>query len=148
MRCAIMMLQCGVCLCIACHKPESNSRNGESEPGVKLDADIKPEYSKADVPIHISPQPDEEKRWLLVEKHQKNAPGAWADGSFNAKRNKIIIRIRDAQQFAIDTSRIPIDWSRPVILSINERNSELKRRDYEVLHFSRNAYGQWFVVEP
>ena len=87
-------------------------------------------------------------RWLFVEKAKDGVEGAWATGSFNRKRNRLAIRERDVQQFAIDTSRIPINWERLVVISINGRTSELRKRDYPFLHFARDDHGQWVVREP
>ncbi len=75
------------------------------------------------------------------------AAGAWATGSFDPERNKLDIDTHDVESFAIDTGRIPIRWDKLVILSIDRKNSELVRRDYSVLHFTRDKYG-WHVIEP
>ena len=109
---------------------------------VTAPADVEPQRITIDVAV------DDPERWLFVEKARRGAPGAWATGSFNPERNKLTIRTRDVQQFAIDTGRIPIDWERLVILGIDGHNSELRKRDYFVLHFARDKHGQWIVQEP
>jgi hypothetical protein len=91
---------------------------------------------------------DDPDRWLRVEKTRKGAPGGWATGSFDPKRNKLTIRTRDVEQFAVDVSRVPIAWKRLVVIGINGRNAELRKRDYSVLHFARDRHGQWEVIEP
>ena len=91
---------------------------------------------------------DDPDRWLWVEKVRGEAAGAWATGSFDEKRNKLIIRTRDVQRFAIHIDRLPIHWRRLVILSIDGRNSELRHRDNPVLHLARDQQGQWMVMEP
>ncbi len=91
---------------------------------------------------------DDADRWLFVEKAQDGVEGAWATGSFNRERNRLTIRERDVQQFAVDTSRIPINWERLVVISINGQSSELKKRDYPFLHFTRDEHGGWVVLEP
>ena len=78
---------------------------------------------------------------------RKGAPGAWATGSFDRKRNKLDIRTRDVQDFSIDVSRIPINWERLVVIGIDGANSELRKRDYSVLHFRLDDHGQWVVLE-
>ena len=98
--------------------------------------------------IDISEEAVDPDRWLVVEKTRDGAPGGWATGSFDPKRNKLTIRQRDVQRFAIDVSRIPINWARLVVIGINGRNSELRKRDYSILHFARDQHGQWVVVEP
>lgn len=85
--------------------------------------------------------------WIVVEKGKKGASNVWATGSFDAKRNKIIIETKNVQHFVMDVSRIPINWDRLVILKIDGRNSELRRRKYPRIHFVRGAYGQWEVRE-
>ncbi len=90
---------------------------------------------------------DDDQRWLWVEAVRDNADGGWATGSFDAKRNKLSIRTRDVQRFAIDVSRIRIDWERLVVIGIDGANSELRKRDFVVLHFARDGHGQWVVDE-
>ncbi|MFQ5414008.1 MAG: hypothetical protein ACE5E6_06070 [Phycisphaerae bacterium] len=93
--------------------------------------------------------PDEHAtRWLDVTGVRGDARGGWATGSFDRPRNKITIDTRDVDRFRVDTSRIPIDWDRGVILRINGANSELRRRDYAILHFALDDHGAWVVVEP
>ena len=87
-------------------------------------------------------------RWLFVEKAKDAAPGGWATGSFDQQKNKLDIHTRDVRQFVIDVSRIRIDWQRLVVLSIDGKNSELRRRDFSLLHFRLDDHGQWVVVEP
>lgn len=87
-------------------------------------------------------------RWLVVTEVRGEAEGAWATGTFDAKRNKIDIQTQDVQAFTIDTGRIAIDWDRLVVLGINGRNSELRRRDHPILRFTRDRHGAWVVLEP
>lgn len=87
-------------------------------------------------------------RWLKVESARQGAEDGWATGAFDAVRNKIIIRLRDVDRFLVRVDRIPIDWRRVVILSINGRNSELRKRDFSPYHFQRDPFGRWVVVEP
>jgi hypothetical protein len=87
-------------------------------------------------------------RWYYVEQHEPEADPQAFNATFDAKRNKLDVQTNGATQFAIDTSRIPIDWERLVILGIDGRNSELRRRDFDLLRFKQDKYGQWVVVEP
>jgi hypothetical protein len=91
---------------------------------------------------------DDSDRWLCVTRIDRQAAGGWATGSFDPQRNKITIHTRDVQRFTIDVGRIPVDWERLVVLSIDERNSELRRRDFDLLEFVRSQHGGWIVVEP
>ncbi|MEK7711377.1 MAG: hypothetical protein AAB341_05720 [Planctomycetota bacterium] len=58
------------------------------------------------------------------------------------------IHTKDVERFAIDTSRIRIDWKRLVILGIDGKNSELRKRDFDLFHFALTDHGEWIVVEP
>jgi len=101
-----------------------------------------------DTPIHIPSHHADQSRWLWVEEHRDAAPGAWATASFDRKRNKIIIQTEDVERFAIDVSKIAVDWERLVILRLDGTNSELRRRDHNILHFARDRHNQWTVLEP
>ncbi|MEK6676359.1 MAG: hypothetical protein AABZ47_11980 [Planctomycetota bacterium] len=94
------------------------------------------------------PDPNVSDHWLRVLAVQKNAPGAYAKGSFDRDRNRIEIRTRDVMTFAVDISKIKIDWSRPVVIRIDGVSSELRRREHPVLHFHWDEHGAWTVVEP
>lgn len=87
-------------------------------------------------------------RWLLVRRVRDGEPGAWATGSFDAAKNKVIIETKGVREFAIDTSKIDIDWERLVILRLDGINSELRKRDYALLYLVRDGYGKWVVREP
>ncbi|MGD2110449.1 MAG: hypothetical protein PVI86_13800 [Phycisphaerae bacterium] len=106
--------------------------------------DVPPPPERVEIPAEFH----DADRWLFVERARDGTEGAWATGSFNAERNRLIIRERDVDQFAIDTDRIPINWERLVVISINGRSSELRKRDYPVLHFARDEHGGWVVLEP
>lgn len=90
---------------------------------------------------------DDLTKWLFVETVRDGAPGAWATGDFDAQRNKLIIKTKDVDQFAIDTSRVRINWKRLVILGIDGRNTELRKRDFAVYHFKRDKHARWVVIE-
>jgi hypothetical protein len=91
---------------------------------------------------------DDFDRWLFVTRIDRDADGGWATGSFDPQRNKITIHTRNVQRFTIDVGRIPVDWERLVVLSIDERNTELRRRDFDLLEFVRSQRGGWMIVEP
>lgn len=134
-----MVILCLLCACTSCNQPSTNKHIVQPQPEIQ---------SKAAEP---TPQPGEsfvKNSWLTVKKINKKNTAKSATGTFNEKRNKIMITTNNAEQFAIDTSRIPINWRRPVVLSINGRNSELKKRDYSIIHFKHDKYGQWSVIEP
>ena len=101
-----------------------------------------------EVPPTTGELPIDPLRWVYVERIKDGASDPWANGAFDSARNKLSIETHDVRRFAVDVSRIPINWERLVILSINGRNSELRRRDFHVYHFEHDKYGRWAVMEP
>lgn len=144
---SVVML-CLLCACTSCNQPAANKHNVQPQPGIQSHSQNQHQAKKIG---DSAPEPKEsfvKNSWLTVKKINKNRSAKIATGTFNVKRNKIMITTNNAEQFAIDTSRIPINWRRPVVLSINGRNSELKKRGYSIIHFKHDKYGQWSVVEP
>jgi len=107
-----------------------------------------PAVAESSVRIDLPPDANEPDRWLWVETPREGTAGGWATGSFDPKRNKLDIRTKDVTRFVIDVGRIPIDWKRVVVLGIDGKNSELRRRDFTRLHFVLDAHGQWVIHEP
>jgi len=99
-------------------------------------------------PIRITIAAPDRTRWYRVEEYDVGAAPESFAASFDRSRNKIDVETHGVTQFTIDTSRIPIDWDRLVILGIDGRNSELRRRDFDLLRFHRDKYGQWVIEEP
>jgi len=133
---------------VACQKSEGPVKTDET-PSAKSSPESTsrpPTEPPTRVDIHVPF--DDPDRWLFVEQPAAQTPGGWATGSFDLEKNKLTIHTKDVAKFAIDTSRIRIDWGRLVILSIDGRNSELRRRDFELYHFSHTDHGEWIVVEP
>ena len=97
-----------------------------------------------DIPVPV----DDSDRWLFVQKATDKAKGAWATGSFDADRNKLSIQTNDVEEFALDTSRVAINWKKLVVLSIDGKNSELRKRDFDILPFIRTPHSEWIVREP
>lgn len=151
-----MFTMCGVTLLaeLACRGPGPGTTTTDlasqspsapaTAPAPAQDASINTELERNLLPL----VEDTTDRWLHLLEVNENEPGAWATGAFDPERNKIDIDLHGARAFAIDTDRIPIDWDRLVILGIDGRNSELRKRDYSVLRFARDDYGRWVVVEP
>ncbi len=119
----------------------------EEPPPAKSPASAPPPPNVSKAPLDVDVPVPDPNRWLFVEQFAGIANGS-ATGSFDPTRNKLSIQTRDVTKFAIDTSRIRIDWKRLVILSINGRNSELRRRDFDLYHFALTDQGEWIVVEP
>ena len=129
-----------------CHKSAPTTPPDEVprvEPPAKSPPAVEPPPA-----IQVPDDEDTADRWLFVEKAKDGTPGGWATGAFDRQKNKLDIHTRDVRQFVIDASRIPIDWQRLVVLGIDGKNSELRRRDFSFLHFRLDEHGQWIVVEP
>jgi hypothetical protein len=107
---------------------------------------IQPPRQQEPAPVTI--QLSDRTRWYYAEQYDREAELDSFQATFDRKRNKIDVQTHGVTQFTIDTSRIPIDWERLVILGIDGRNSELRRRDFDLLRFRRDKYGQWMVLEP
>jgi hypothetical protein len=127
-----------------CHKSEGPPKAGDAPVVKSPPPPTEPPPTRVDINI-VADDPD---RWLFVEKPAERSKGGWATGSFDSERNKLTIRTKDVERFAIDTSRIHIDWKRLVILGIDGKNSELRKRDFDLFHFSLTDHGEWVVVEP
>jgi hypothetical protein len=133
----------------ACHKSEGPSKTDDapvvkSPPAQSPQPPIEPSPTRVDIDV-VADDPD---RWLFVEKPADRSKGGWATGSFDPEKNKLTIHTKDVERFAIDTSRIRIDWKRLVILGIDGKNSELRKRDFDLFHFALTDHGEWIVVEP
>jgi len=125
-------------LIVGCHKSAPTPPSEES-----------PAITEAPPPrIPLPDDPDAADRWLFVEKAKDDAPGGWATAAFDRQKNKLDVRTRDVRQFAIDMERIAIDWQRLVVIGIDGKNSELRKRDVSLLHFRLDDHGQWVVMEP
>ncbi len=133
----------------ACNGPSPSPMSAGAVPPKQVSpaAEVSPS-STAPTRARIPIAEDDLERWLVVTEARGDAEGAWATGTFDAKRNKIDIQTQDVQAFTIDTGRIAIDWDRLVVLGIDGRNSELRRRDHPILRFARDRHGAWVVLEP
>ena len=90
---------------------------------------------------------DEQDRWLFVRAIRGEAEGAWATGQFDVARNKITIRTHEVSRFALDVSKIGINWNRGVILSIDGNTSEMKKRKTTLVEFRFDPQQGWIVSE-
>lgn len=90
---------------------------------------------------------DDARRWLFVDEVTPGERGGYATGDFLPERNKLVIDIKNVEAFTVDTAKIRINWERPVIFSLNSKNSELVKRDTARMNFIRNSYGAWVVKE-
>ncbi len=134
---------------IGCQSPTASSSASDTEPAsqkapVNSPAEVAPPAA-TDVNTDDLLDPN---RWLVVTKSRPKSDGGWATASFDQDSNKLTIKTRGVQRFTIDTGRIPINWERVVVLSLNGRNSELRQRKVDVLHFERGGHGQWIIVDP
>ncbi len=87
-------------------------------------------------------------RWVYPLQYKKGSTGGLVRGSFDPKRNKIMIDTQDVKRFRIDMTKLSINWDRLVIIRLNGKSSELRRRDSDVIDFEIDKYGNWVVFEP
>lgn len=129
--------------------PACRKETPKPEPAVETPKQTEPPVPK-EIPTQIEiPVPiDDPNRWLFVEKVADGAMGGWATGSFDEERNKLSITTSDVAEFALDTSLIKINWKKLVVLSIDCKNSELRKRNFDILHLRRSAHGEWAVRKP
>ena len=104
--------------------------------------------SGADTDATPETAPLVEPGWVQVEVLRPKVDGGWATGDFLEARNKIEIKTRGVKQFSIDLSKLRINWDRLVVIGIDGRNAELRRRNTDLLHIARDDHGKWVVLEP
>lgn len=119
-------------------KPESQPAPPDEAVKIEFDAD------KADALIEAMEEGKE--KWVRVVEIKDGQPGAWITGQFE-KPNRIVISVEGAEQFELDTSKLDIDWTKRVVLRINEANSELTRKKSPVIQLKQSAGGGWYVVD-
>lgn len=135
--CAVVLLS-AVGLC--CQR-----RNAAVEPTIIV-IETEKQPPPAPPPVRSTPDP-QTPSWLFASRFQEGAKGPWVRGEFDAKKNKLVIRTNDVSEFAVNTADVLIDWDKLVVLSINGKNSELRKRDFTVYRFELDSHGQWVVKE-
>ncbi len=145
-KAAVVLLSLALVV-VSCREPRPVEQ-ARATPAEQTKPEVQERSPVEETPIRISSHYADEDRWLWVEKQRDGASGAWATASFDHKRNKIIIQTEDVERFAIDVSKVTVDWERLVILRLDGTNSELRRRDHNILHFARDRHNQWTVLEP
>ncbi len=133
-----------------CRRPQPSVPTTEAPPPA-LRADDHADESPVEPPPDRNridgPNPEDKDRWLFVDEIKKGAKGAWAEGGFDRKRNKLTVDTHGVARFAVDFSRIPIDWDRLVVLRLDGFNSEFRRRQDQIVHFEVTRSGDWVVIE-
>ncbi len=89
---------------------------------------------------------DGKDKWVQIVTIQEGHPGAWITGKFE-KPNRIVINVEGADQFKINTATLEIDWTKRVVLRINNVNSELTKKKNPRIQFKRSPGGGWYVVD-
>ncbi len=134
-------------LLVGCHESPVPSTNENTAADPKPPAvEVKPEPVPTRVTIQV--QGTDPNQWLSILAVKKDRTGGWATGSFDEKRNRLTIQTKDVTAFSVDTNRIPIRWQKLVVLSLDGRRTELKKRDAAILHFTLDEHAQWVVLEP
>ncbi len=96
------------------------------------------------LPLPVLPPP--QTGWLRIVKLDPDVDGGWATGDVDRRRNKIIIDTHNVAEFTIDLSALGVRWDRRVILRINDRSAELRRKETPIAHFRQSPAGAWEVV--
>ncbi len=135
---------------VSCQEPERPKRqlDQSTAPVAEIDDSAKELADAMARLTEVQERASLKERWLEVISARDKSEGAWATGDFLAKRNKIVINTTNVEEFSIDTSMVHIDWSRLVVIRIDGRNSELRKRDFAVYHFRVDDHGQWIILEP
>jgi len=133
-----------------CRRDESEAPPDPLPPPVAAVPDTPNDAAPDEVPTHVEVGVEEEDsdRWLFVEAVRGEADGAWATGTFDARRNKLIIDTHEVAQFAVRLDRVPVDWQRLVVIRIDGVNAELRRREFAVYHIALDEHGRWTVLGP
>jgi hypothetical protein len=85
--------------------------------------------------------------WVYVVRHEPGPSQPSVSGSFDPQRNRLTIDAKNVREFAINTELVDINWDRLVVLRLNGSNSELRQRDWSILHFVMDDHGNWVVRE-
>ena len=89
---------------------------------------------------------EERNRWLHVERIKEGAKGGWITGGL-VEGNRIEIETRDVEQFVLDLSALPIDWTRRAVLRIDDSTSELTSKHHPIVRLRRTPSGGWSTVK-
>jgi hypothetical protein len=146
------------CLLVAaCRSPAEESPPGPaSRPAAALETTSQPATTApaetqpaADPPPPTPPPPipmPPQTGWLRIIKLNPGAAGGWATGDVDRPRNKIIISTHDVGEFALDQSALGVRWDRRVILRINNRSVELRKKSDPMIYFRQTRAGVWEVI--
>lgn len=104
-----------------------------SRPGEEASEPESPFYSSAE--------------WVEIVALSGRATRGEIEAVFDEERNKFTIDATGVSEFLLDVCRVKVNWNRPVILKIDGRNSELRKRDYCRLRMRMIGKGAWEVVE-
>lgn len=145
-RPSLLLLTVSLFAILACRQPSPAVAPVTQTPPVKDPAP--PEVAPADsFGIIVVQWPDEQREgWLRIERIREGAENPHATGRF-VRPNKLIIETHGVDQFTINLRAIPIDWSRRVVLRINDDPSELTRKHYPRLRLRRSPTGGWLPVK-
>ena len=127
--------------CAQCRRPEKPPPPPETDtpdPIQRVDT--------AELEKWLDDADEERNRWLRIERIKKGAEGGWITGEL-VEGNRIEIETRDVEQFVLDLSAIPIDWTRRAVLRIDDSTSQLTRKHHPIVRLRRTPSGGWSVVK-
>ena len=128
-------------VCAQCRRPEKPPPPPETDtpdPIQRVDT--------AELEKWLDDADEERNRWLRIERIKKGAEGGWITGEL-VEGNRIEIETRDVEQFVLDLSAIPIDWTRRAVLRIDDSTSQLTRKHHPIVRLRRTPSGGWSVVK-
>ena len=139
-----------VALLPSCRKPSGTKDNASKGPADQAVEQAIVTDTVGEIPnrVDIGAVVDDSEKWLTVEEIRGGAPGAWATGSFLAKRNRIVIETEGVARFSINMNRVSVRWDKLVVIRIDGRNSELVQRDQAIYRFVLDDHGSWVVLDP
>ena len=130
-----------VLMCTQCRRAEPPS------PAVEPDApDPIQRVDTAELEKWLGDSNRKRNQWLRVERIDKDAKGGWITGRL-VDGNKIEIETRDVEQFVLDLSAVPIDWTRRAVLRIDGSSSQLTRKHHPIVRLRRTPSGGWSTVK-
>lgn len=134
-----------VLACAQCRRAEPPPAPVESPPEASAPDPIQ-RMETAELEKWLDDSGEERNRWLRIERIKKGAEGGWITGEM-VEGNRIVIETRDVEQFVLDLSAIPIDWTRRAVLRIDKSTSQLTRKHHPVVRLRRTPSGGWSTVK-
>jgi hypothetical protein len=96
-----------------------------------LDADV-----GVDIPL--------QEGWATIDEKADESQRAWMEGEIRLT-DRLIITTSSVRRFALDLTRLRLNWDKRILLRLDGFNFELTRKRWPVIHFIRTPAGAWEV---